>query len=56
MPPTKKNHLIWNFRPTLRLLNPLEMHDEVWPVVSEDGVSIPLLDDPINIGESIYAM
>ena len=39
-----------------RLLNPVEMHDEVWPVVNEDSVSIPLLDDPINAGETTYAM
>ena len=39
-----------------RLLNPVDLQDDVWPSVCEDNVSIPLLDDPIDAGETTYAV
>ena len=39
-----------------RLLNPSDLHDETWPVLNDESVSIPLLDDPIETIETANAI
>ena len=39
-----------------RLLNPVDLQDDEWPVVSNESVPIPLLDDPINTKETTDAI